>query len=58
MNQFSNKSSEYIVYLDHTSTSQIGAPDSSATKDSLSNILKNNVLLYDEIIYHEIDPDK
>ncbi len=56
MNQFNDKSSEYIVYLDHTSTSQIGASDGSATVDSLSNILKNNTVLYNEVIYSQIEP--
>ena len=56
MNQFNDKSSEYIVYLDHTSTSQIGTPDGSATADSLSSILKNNTVLYNKVVFTQIEP--
>lgn len=46
-------SSEYIGYLDYTSSSKISLPEDSSNKDNLSNIIKDHVLVYDKYIVED-----
>ncbi len=46
-------SSEYIGYLDFTSSSKISLPEDSSNRDNLANIIKNHVLVYDKYIVEE-----
>jgi hypothetical protein len=54
MKTFQHSSSNYINYLDHTSSSKISIPEDSSSKDNLSNVIKNHFLLYENIVQEEI----
>lgn len=43
-------SSEYIGYIDYTSSSKISLPEDSSNRDNLSNIIKDHILIYDKYI--------
>lgn len=54
MKTFKITSSDYIGYLDYSSSLKISLPEDSTNKDNFSNIMKNFVLLFDQYVYEEI----
>jgi len=54
MKTFKYSSSNYVGYLNYTSSSKISIPEDSSNKDNLSNIIKNHFLMYDNFICEEI----
>lgn len=53
MRVYNYETNNNIVYLDYsTSSSETGSIENSSKPDSLSNIMKNNILIMDDNVFY------